>query len=214
MGSKMAALDISDPLSPRILSISPKIFSFNPWPLEAYHTGYDVDRPIIMELQPIPGLPAQQRLEAALAWACESGSACFDGSLLCEMMGHDGEYFGVARLTKLTEKAATFQRVGESSTTILQSIFGTSSYSRLQMQNGLLYMTSQAHFLGNQSIQAGAELNPCINVFDVKGPGAPKLVGHFAAPGVSTVCPLPDGRAIVGGSQLWLVGPPPRREGH
>jgi hypothetical protein len=211
MGSKMAILDISNPLAPKILSISPKAFNVDPWPLNELYLGNNQGRQLVIHLPNIPGLPPKQRLEAALAWACGTGETCFDGKIICEMLGQSGEYVGVARLTKLTDKAATFERVGESSTTVLQSFFGTNNFSRLQMQNGLLYMRSQAHFVGNSGTRLGAFLNPSINVFDVNGPGAPKLIGHFAAPGVTTIYPLPDGRAIVGGSQLWLVGPPPKR---
>jgi hypothetical protein len=52
-------------------------------------------------------------------------------------------------------------------------------------------------------------LNSGFSVYDIAGPGPVKQVGHFAAPGAWIVCPLPDGRSLVAGSKLWLVGPPP-----
>jgi hypothetical protein len=74
------------------------------------------------------------------------------------------------------------------------------------MANGLLYVSNGV------SLPRGSGVNPTVDVYDVNGPHPLRQVGHFAAPGVINVCPLPDGRAIVGGSKLWLVGPPPRHD--
>ena len=76
------------------------------------------------------------------------------------------------------------------------------------MKNGLVYATQ------SWWRQPGLGLvHPSLSVFDVSH-GDVKLVGHFAAPGVATVFPLDDGRAIVGGDGLWLVGPPPGYAAH
>jgi hypothetical protein len=53
---------------------------------------------------------------------------------------------------------------------------------------------------------------PRVTVFDIHDPQRPRPVGHFAVPGDAplVVCALPDGRALIGGRKLYLVGPPPR----
>jgi hypothetical protein len=101
----------------------------------------------------------------------------------------------------LTETKAVFVKIGRYEPTMLENMFGTGNFFGMKLQNGLLYVTK-----GFPSYTTG---NPHIDVFDTGGPHPLRLIGHFAAPGVRSAFPLPDGRALVGGDKLWLIGPPP-----
>jgi len=79
------------------------------------------------------------------------------------------------RLTKLTDTAATFQKIGVHEPTLLERFFGQSYYQEMRMQNGLVYLA-----IGYQFSQA---INPSVSVFDTRGPHPLRMVGHFAAPG-------------------------------
>jgi hypothetical protein len=85
---------------------------------------------------------------------------------------------------------------------MLEQVFGSfDRYAGDTLSNGLLYC-SQGFY--------GGTFNPHVTVFDTRGANPMRVVGHFAAPGYGMIaCPLPDGRAIVAGSKLWLIGPPP-----
>ncbi len=107
------------------------------------------------------------------------------------------------RLTQLTKTKAVFEKIGQYEPTMLENMFGSINYiGGMRLQNGLLYV-GEGH--------PSAWGNPHIDVFDTRGPHPLRLIGHFAAPGVGTVFPLPDGNALVGGEKLWLIGPPPHR---
>jgi hypothetical protein len=90
---------------------------------------------------------------------------------------------------------------------MLERAFGSfNSIADGPLCNGLYYC-SQGY--GEQPF------NPRVTVFDTRGPNPLRVVGHFAAPGMHMmVCPLPDGRALVAGSKLWLIGPPPHTAGN
>lgn len=197
IGSHAVTLDITEPLQPRIMSdqLLPTENN-NSW-------AFDGSGQVMLSLPPVTGLPARQRLEALVDhpwWPLWR----MDGDVLCAMPASRFERQLLAyRLTKLTDTAATFQKIGVHEPTLLERFFGQSYYQEMRMQNGLVYLA-----IGYQFSQA---INPSVSVFDTRGPHPLRMVGHFAAPGALEVCPLPDGRALVGGSKLWLVGPPPRR---
>jgi hypothetical protein len=123
----------------------------------------------------------------------------FDGEYLCIA---DGDVLVAYRLTDLNGITATFKKIGQYEPTILEDVFGLNPYGQMTVQNGLVY----AQFYGRS-----AGVNSSISVFDLRSNPTLRLVGHFSAPGAEVVQPLPDGRAIVGGSKLWLIGPPPKR---
>lgn len=58
---------------------------------------------------------------------------------------------------------------------------------------------------------SGGRTRTRITALDVRDPGSPKPAGHFAVTSESQVVvgPLPDGRALIGGDKLYLVGPLP-----
>jgi len=191
LGERLTILDISQPLAPRIISDIPSNW-LSSWP--------ERERDPVVWLPPVPELPPRQRLAAM---AGDINDVAWDGETLCR-----GDWTGVeaCRLTKLTDNSAFFDKVGEHRWALLERALGNRYYySDAKLQNGLLY------YLAASGGNVGGT-NPCISIFDTRGPQPLRLIGHFAAQGAEVVCPLPDGRAIVGGSQLWLVGPPPHRD--
>ncbi len=183
IGRRLIVLDITQPLSPRVISNVPFGYSYN-W------RGYGAD-PITMIFPPVPGLSPRQKLQAA------SKPFCFEGDTICEWT--DGELMAY-HLTLLTESKAVFKKVGQYKPTLLEKMFGSGNVSDMRLKNGLLYLSEG---------YSGETTNPRVNVFDTRGPHPLRLIGHFAAPGVRAVFPLPDGTALVGGDKLWLIGPPP-----
>jgi len=187
LGKRLVLYDTVDPLKPRLISDEP--FD-SPTP-----STEPLSKSFTLNLPQVPGLSARQRLNVALRtrfwWHV------LDGDLLIRF---DGSALEAARLTKLSETAATFEHVDRAEPTMLETLFGASSFGAIKTSNGYLYASGGS---------SGRYFNAHIKVFDTRGPKPLKLVAHFAAPGVGPVCPLPDGRAVVGGSKIWLVGPPP-----
>jgi hypothetical protein len=84
----------------------------------------------------------------------------------------------------------------------LEGIFGGQGNHDATLQGGRLFECAGGWTAG--------PINSSITVFDIHGSRPFREIAHFAAPGVGTCCPLPDGRSIVGGvGKLWLLGPPP-----
>jgi hypothetical protein len=189
-------LDISQPLSPELISERPVaedkgIYDF-------WWDGADVG---IEQLPQVPGLSARQRLEAALAYGWRRH--LLEGDVFCDSeSGGLGEY----RLVELTDTSARFQKIGEYKATLLDQVFGSDTFAwGMGIENGFLYVTQRGRF---------GTTNPHITVYDTRGPRPLREVGHFAAPGLRTFCPLEDGRAIAGGEgAVWLIGQPPVKEG-
>jgi len=194
ISSHLVVLDISQPLKPRIISNTP--FS---WPDVPGSPEYqDMDR-LVFTLPQVADLSPAERLEATMGSASYINLHSFDGEYLCIA---DGDVLVAYRLTDLNGITATFKKIGQYEPTILEDVFGLNPYGQMTVQNGLVY----AQFYGRS-----AGVNSSISVFDLRSNPTLRLVGHFSAPGAEVVQPLPDGRAIVGGSKLWLIGPPPKR---
>lgn len=191
IGTRLITLDITQPLAPRVISNVPFGYSFG------WNPGDRADK-ITAILPPVPDLSPREKLQVVINFF-----GPFEGDILCQW-SRDNILLAY-RLTQLTETKAVFQKVGQYEPTMLENMFGSTSLfsGGMKLQNGLLYVSE-----GYQ----GATGNPHINVFDTRGPHPLRLIGHFAAPGVLTVFPLPDGRALVGGDKLWLIGPPPQRD--
>jgi hypothetical protein len=189
-GNRLDVLDVGNPDQPRVISDEPfEVLRAAGWPY---------GESILVPLPPIPDLPTEERLAAAIHGMNWSGNR-FDGRTLCLWSG-DG--LAQYRLDSRNEQSATFIRDGQYKATFLQRWFGYNGGQRISVQNGLAYDNGAARDI----------LNSSISIYDVRNPGPINMVGHFAAPGAEVVCPLPDGRAIVGGTKLWLVGPPPKRD--
>lgn len=189
IGTRVAKLDLDSPGSsaPTVTTL-PLPFSF------ASFGPANVE----VRLPVIPEIPARQRLQATL----NQMECRLEGDVLCVSATSQLLKY---RLTNLTDTTATFDLEAHYEETILERAFGSFDYSNLELRNGLLYVSN---------VPTGGYLNPHVTVFDVR-PGHPfRPIGHFAAPGSSMLaCPLPGGRALVAGSKLWLVGPPPLTEG-
>jgi hypothetical protein len=218
-------VDISVPSEPHVISNTPfdkysgidlkngtTIRPSGSWGILSYNFRgemngylYGSDRALV-PLPQVPGLPPRQRLEVALK---KFGANCFEGDIICTSFQNTLLAY---RLIKLTDREAVLEKIGQRDLTMLEGVFGPhyliQGTEGMKLQNGLLYAT-----YGSNDWVSFAQLydliNPSISVFDTGGTPPMRQVGHFAAPGVSTVCPLPDGRALIGGSKLWLVGPPP-----
>jgi hypothetical protein len=190
VGRHLMVFDISQPLEPKLLSDVP--FSYRLVTQLDDVVEYTLDLPLI------PGLPAKQRLELALKYVWNSSGP--DGDLLCVQTKDN--VLSAFQLADLTDTTARFHRIGRYEKTMLERIFGVQPYGQFRLSNGLLY-TSGPYFSSGR-----LGFNPHVSVFSLR-PLRP--IAHFAAPGAGEVCPLPDGRAIVAGSKLYLLGPPPRR---
>jgi hypothetical protein len=206
IGTHLVILDISNPRAPRIISDVP--FP-DPFGSNQMNVGKFTEH-----LPQIPGLPPRQRLEAMLGMG-----AALQGDTYC--VGSNGNIIEF-HLVQLTDLKAVFDLVGQYNSTILQRAFGASQHGNLKLVNGYLYDgvgdsdEYDARFFGNYYASSGndAFFNPRTDVFDTRGSDPLRVVGHFAAPGARIVCPLPDGRALVGGDKLWLIGVPPRTAGY
>jgi hypothetical protein len=190
-GNKLATLDVGDPLSPKLMSLGTLVPLYGMW---------ENLPELVFPLPELPELSNRERLELVIGLGWDPR---LEGDLMCMPVTTDRENgWGLAsyRLVELTDKLARFRRIGLYQPSMLESIASNGFFYDSQLKNGYYY--------GAQG-GAGRVLNQSISVFDAVGAKPMKLVGHFAAPGASVVCPLPDGRALVGGSKLWVVGPPP-----
>jgi len=201
-GTHLITMDINDPRGPKVISDRPNPQFF------AEHEGFlpmrENGKLREIALPQIPELPAAERLRMVT----ESIPGAFDGKVLCTVdSSTPTQQWGAFQLIKLTDQAATFKLVGDYQQTMLERIFGFREFWWMKMHDGLIYTNWRSGYGRNGPI------NSSISVFDIRGPRVFREVGHFAAPGVGLAWPLPDGRCIVGGSKLWLVGPPPRAGG-
>jgi hypothetical protein len=193
VGDHLAVFDITEPLKPRQISNEP-FLGFQPT-----RELPDADE-VAIDLPPIPDLPTPERLKLALRWIWWFR---VEGDTLCTRTNDKLERLLVFHLEQLTEASARFRRTGRYEPTMLEQVFGSFGYNEVRLMNGLLYMSTAGY--------SSERINPRVAVFDTRDPRGLRQVGHFAAPGAGVVCPLPDGRALVGGTKLYLIGPPPLR---
>ncbi len=198
IGDHLVVLDLADPLSPKVISDTPFSFRFVNQASSAANT---VGSEIVLALPNVPGLPPMERLKAAIR---KQWFSKFDGQVLCESI--EGALVE-SRLKSLNDTQAVFEVAARYEPMLLERIFGRNDYSAMELQNGLLYAGGGSSAYGYR----GAWVNPGLTVFDARD--RLRVIGHFAAPGAGQVsCPLPDGRALIGGTKIWLVGPPPRHD--
>jgi len=200
-GTHLITLDISDPRRPKVISNRPNPqFYGDTGGFRSMRQNGELRE---IALPQIPELPAIERLRMVAS----TGWGAFDGKIFC---GDDWTKLPVSlysfRLVGLTDQAASFEPVSQYQQSMLEQVFGFQDFGGLKLENGLLFNSA----VPSGPVQYYGSINGSITVFDVRGSGVFREVGHFAAPGVRNVWPLPDGRCIVGGSKLWLVGPPPR----
>lgn len=194
IGHTLIMLDISNPRKPQLISSAPLGY---PEPGDGQQTDFmpDTDT-LVFDLPNVPGLPPAQRLDFAMGSRREE----FDGAVLCRFYYGELQEF---RLSQLTDAQATFKLVGTIRPGLIDYLFGYAQSYDVHLQNGLFYVSQG--YNGN--------FNPRVSVYQTRGPGAPRMIAHFASPGsVMSAAPLPDGRTIIVGSKIWLVGPPPNHE--
>jgi hypothetical protein len=223
IGTRLWTFDVTNPRYPSLISKSP--ISYSMWGTEESGAVSAIDvhlyddqssaqndiRKFSLLLPPIAELPPQQRLEFAIRIRQHRAAGCFDGQILCQPYANGLVAY---RLTKLTDKKADFELIGQTSPSILESAFGRKRYhnSAMQLQNGLLYVTEPgvwtSGIIGGSYIMSAG-----VSVYDIRGAAAGnhslRLVGHFGAEASNAMHALPDGRSIVAGDKVWLVGPPP-----
>ena len=191
-------LDISTPLAPRLISNTA---------LKAGQVAFGIDfswdapaNQLHVYPNALLGLSAQQHMAAMLNfWGA------FDGQIFATR-SRDG--IVAYRLEKIDHGEAVFDKIGQYKPSLLETVFGEIMryypQNTLQIGNGELYAASGGDWQHT--------INSRITVFDLSGPQPMRVIGHFAAPTANLVCPLPDGRALVAGNKLWLVGPPPAHD--
>ncbi|HEY1686022.1 MAG TPA: hypothetical protein VGG19_14750 [Tepidisphaeraceae bacterium] len=198
IGHALVTVDISDRKKPRLISSTPLGYpEFGDRQDAEYMADADT---LVLELPDVPGLPLAQRLDFATRWRFQWDNS-LDHDVLCRISDHELQEF---HLIALTDKRATFKLVGSVRPSLIDYVFGYGYSYQLHFQNGLLYVS--------QGYQQG-EFNPRISVYETRGSGVPRMIAHFASPGWQmAAAPLPDGRAVIAGKKIWLVGPPPRHD--
>jgi hypothetical protein len=197
LGDRTIVYDISDPVRPR--QLSNEAVSWKPIGQEI-DWGIEIlpDSPSF-ELPYAPGLPKENRLELLMGVRSLVTGGAFDGKTWCRYAWNgDRSTLDVLRIGSLTDDRVDFELAGRFVPTRIQELSLGIGSSNMRLENGLLYALSPGAAEGS------------LAVFDVALPRAVKLVAHFAAPSLFYCEPLPDGRAIAGGDQLWLLGPPPK----
>jgi len=197
---RLDTFDISEPLKPQLISDRPIDYVYR-YPLSLRTGG--IGNGFTLALPPISELSPPERVKAALQIYLRVGDAEFQGDILC--LG-PVEY----RLTKTTDTAATFEMIGQIQEPLLNEVFGSyqpyTGFNDIEVKNGLIYT------LGHPR---NPLLYSSVTVFDARSSHPSQTVGHFSAPGLYVLCPLSDGRAIVGSdTTLWLLGPPPKPAGN
>jgi hypothetical protein len=197
VGNRTIVFDLSDPLRPKQLSNEPIKWTSD--------QNLRANEQLTIHLPPVPGMPATERLKFAVACDSYNIEGVFDGTIWCRVLMAEKKP-GVFvpdglledRLKSLTDDSAQFELIGKYTPTLVQYVVGGElGFSSLKIKDGLLYAL-ESRF---------------VNVFDLNGPRPLRLIGHFVAPSPSYLGqlePLDDGRLIVGGDKLWLLGPPRR----
>ncbi|HWE96743.1 MAG TPA: hypothetical protein VG269_22475 [Tepidisphaeraceae bacterium] len=188
----LADLDIGDPLHPKLIGIESKR-SFG-------HLQALTSEEVVFQLTRLRDVPERQLLADTVNGY---GEFCIDGDIVCRI-DHGGlvTYQRVMPAPWPYQRGgfAVFQRAGEANMSLLETL--SNSYdARCTAGGGFCYVSSWSNTLKT----------PRVTVFDTRDPKRPRMVGHFAVPndGPLLVRPLTDGRALIGGRKLYLVGPPP-----
>ena len=194
-GEKLAIFDLRMSTEPRLLSAG-KVEWAERLPEYAHETPtYQFHWCLPL----IPGLSDHERLQLYLRlWWRSEGFAN-------DLMTSGSQSLAVYKLEELKDGVAHFTITGSYNPPLLDQVFGNVRSTPIA-SDGLVYFSQQNNLPGKKTHG--------VTVFDVHDPSHPKLTAHFAVPSVHplVVQPLPDGRAIVGGDQLFVVGKPASRE--
>jgi hypothetical protein len=194
-GSLLGVIDISKPAEPKLVSVED--FHRGHWPENHSRLEHFVGLPLL------PGVPDRERLEAAYRFSY--GGESLSGDVLCKEWNDSLDLY---KLDRLTDQNAHFTEVGRYETSMLEKVFGETSGRQIKALGDLAYVTNDTRN-GITTVST-----PRITVFDIREPRHPHPVGHFSVPSrrFFVMCPLADGRAIIAGDKIYLVGKPPVRE--
>jgi len=206
VADRLAIIDLADPMHPKLLSISPLNYRFSAADfLRDAFVDERAGTSFLLQLPDIPGLLPRQRLDVGMTRL--EANLTIEGDTICFA---ESGYVAGFRISDLTDRTARMTRLGVFKPSLLDIVFGGQRYMAFaQLKNGLLYSNESFY---NRQLNVNREvLRPSISVIDTRGPHPMRMVGHFASPNVNWVVPLDDGRALVAGNKLWLLGPPPNR---
>ena len=186
-GWQAVVIDVSEPEAPKVARVA-ELPNFGGrrggWGGDG--GGFRVGLPELSEMS------RSKRLEWAVRYS-QCRLSAIEGELLVTVMRGALETY---RRDNLTDTEANFTRVGQRLDTPLERLIGAYP-QQMFLRDGLVYVL--------QSGDAGG-----LTVFDVRDPANPKRVGHYAAPDdrLMAIAPLPNGRTLVAGRSLHVVGPP------
>jgi hypothetical protein len=203
-------IDVRDPTNPHAVPSKP----FFPGLL----SGYKFTPVLRMELLPVRDSTVAQRLTTTVDQFSD-GRATLAGDVMVTSGWGEGYQFSTYRLSQTTTRPAPlvkrvdssqgnetveFERIGGYEPSLLESVLGSAT-DGITTENGMVYVSEQ-------SMAFGGGLSR-LTVFDLSNPARPTPIAHFATPDnrLVSVCPLPDGRVLLGGKSLYLLGRPPGR---
>jgi len=194
-GDKLAIFDIHVPSEPRLISeekvawghVSNQGSSYS----QGMYTKFQYRLPLI------PGFSERELLAIILreppyerTLAGNAVAIAFEDGLL------------TYKLDRIKDGGAYFTLAGSyQPPSLLERIFGNSQVVLVGSQHAV--HASQKNNVPGKDMEG-------ITVFGIDDPAHPRPVAHFAVPSAHPLIvePLPDGRAIVGGDQLFLLGKP------
>lgn len=195
MGDKVAVFDIHVPTDPRLMSEAKVAWGMVG---DRASVSQGICTKFQYRLPLIPGLSDRERLEIILreppyvrTLVGNVMVAAFEGGLLAN------------KLDQFKDGGAYFTLVGRYQPSfLLERIFGNTQSE--------VVGTERAVYVSQKNNVPGKDMEG-ITVFGIDDPAHPRPIAHFAVPSTHplVVEPLPDGRAIVGGDQLFLLGKPP-----
>lgn len=214
-----AVVDVSDPAHPRLAKSDPPLWrGFVPL-TSRYSQSFDYPR-FDVGLPPLPGVSDRERLELALELSRGKDAALTNDTLVFTWNDYELLLYRLVRVSdaptslqkagstfapiELPSGSAEFERVGARQSNFLEQTLDMGGWwSQITAMNGYAYLSGHGHPFDRALSR--------VTVLDIRDPARPKPVAHFAAPAREpfVVQPLPDGRALIGGDKLYLVGPPP-----
>lgn len=145
-------------------------------------------------LLPLEGASQQERVEVSVRLTRTTDVVAFDGGLLVQVRREEG--VAAYRLGRVEGDVAYFEPLGRRQATPLERMVGKREADRVVVRNGRAYVLWYTS-------EAGLE------VYDVRGPGAPRRIGHYIAPNeqINDLAVLDDGSVLLAGNTMTLLEP-------
>jgi hypothetical protein len=214
-----AVVDVSDPAHPRLAASDPPLWrGFVPL-TSRYSQSFDYPR-FDVGLPPMPGVSDRQRLEVALEVSNGKNAALTNDTLVFSWNDYELLLYRLVRVSdapasvqkagstfppiELRSGSAEFERAGSRQSSFVEKTLDMGGWwSQVTAMNGYAYLSGHGHPFDRALSR--------VTVLDIRDPARPRPVAHFAAPEKEpfVVQPLPDGRALIGGDKLYVVGSPP-----